>query len=66
MERKVREGDKFKWRDSLTITVTRVAADETWADIEVNGPSGNSWGKRHKLPFPEAYERIEDGPATKD
>lgn len=53
------------WTDNLTettqpmrIIVTRVARDQSWADIRVEQHNGARWGKRMRLPFPSKWSRL--------
>lgn len=53
------------WTDNLTearyptrIIVRRVARDGSWADIRVEQHTGARWGKRMRLPFPSAWEKL--------
>jgi hypothetical protein len=54
----LRKGDRLKWDGaaSYDIWVTRVAKDQTWADIFVydNGTRA-SWSKRQPLPLHESF-----------
>lgn len=56
----VREGDLFDWH-GVSATVTRVAADCTWADISCER-SGTTWTKRQPLPLADGFVRVKDGP----
>jgi hypothetical protein len=56
----VKKGDLLVWRsdnqDSVYIRVTRVAADQSWADIRCF-MWAVSWSKRQKLPLPASTSR---------
>lgn len=52
MSVEVKKGDIYI-DGELLITVTRVAKDGSWADIDVYQPStNNSWTKRQPTPIP--------------
>jgi hypothetical protein len=42
-------GDVFVNEDNTRIVITRVARDNTWADIRVVQPHGAEWRKRQPL-----------------
>lgn len=55
--------DKYEWM-GVTMEVTRVAKDGSWADFlcsragaQVTAPS--TWPKRHKLPLPAEAVKID-------
>lgn len=50
----VSKGDTFTWLDSVTVTVTRVAADRSWADLHCES-CGRTWSKRQPLPLHEGF-----------
>ena len=60
-KRKIKAGDRYKWGSHIHIEITRVATDESWADIRAIGPSGNSWRKRMPLPLSDEYKKVSDG-----
>lgn len=59
--RKVKRGDDYLWASGeavapVSVTVTRVAADESWANILCT-TGGETWTKRQSLPFPSTFYR---------
>lgn len=58
----VRKGDTFLWMGCVA-RATRVADDETWADLlVVQQPDGAVWTKRQPLPLPTDAVRYEGHP----
>jgi hypothetical protein len=53
----VRKGDRLDW-DGISIEVTRVARDGTWADIRCQDYPA-MWTKRQPLPMPEGTVRAD-------
>ena len=59
---KVSRGQVY-YVDDMLITVTRVAEDQTWADIHVHQESTQGeWDKRQPLPFPLNWTRWNHDP----
>lgn len=57
------KGDLFIWtvgtrNDSVSVKITRVAKDQTWADILCWGGRG-VWTKRQPLPLPDTFHRLD-------
>jgi hypothetical protein len=54
------QGQKYKWMGAI-FEVTRVAKDQSWADIKVSTVSrpDKTWTKRQPLPFPEDCQHID-------
>jgi hypothetical protein len=49
----IKKGVQFYWM-SCFCEITRVGADGSWADIQVESAvGGNKWTKRQCLPLPE-------------
>lgn len=51
------KGDKFIWNDGVCVEITRVAKDQTWADLRCWTSINVSWTKRQTLPLPESFVR---------
>jgi hypothetical protein len=47
----------YEWR-GIRYTITRVARDQTWADIRVRTDHGG-WSKRQPLPLPHGSRLVE-------
>ncbi len=59
------KGDTYEWL-GVTVTVTRVAGDGTWADVACE-LDGHTWTKRQPLPLPAEAELVTVGePSTVD
>jgi hypothetical protein len=58
----VSKGDRYLFgaQPSVVVTVTRVARDESWADIRCTVP-GSTWTKRQPLPLSATFRRVEGG-----
>lgn len=52
----VGKGDVFTWL-GVTVTVARVAADGTWADLLCE-LDGHTWTKRQPLPLPDEVAHV--------
>jgi hypothetical protein len=57
------KGQRYTWTHGATpdmpidVLVTRVAADQSWADIVCTDTLGVPWRKRQPLPFPQGMKR---------
>lgn len=49
-EREIKAGQAWRWMGN-DISISRVAKDQSWADIFVMPPNGNPWTKRQPLPM---------------
>lgn len=56
----VAKGDRLDW-NGVTVVVTRMAKDGTWADIRCDDGE-LSWSKRQPLPLPAGTKRAPDAP----